>query len=61
MDVNTGRTVTRFNPGRGIMSSPAIDKKTGELYIQSNEGYLYALRVYWKKADSYPWSRKKRL
>lgn len=49
MDVNTGKVVASFNPGRGITSPPAIDKKTGELYIQSNEGYLYALRVYWKK------------
>ncbi len=62
MNADTGEIVTRFRFGRGMTASPLIDKKTGDLYIQSNEGYLYALQVYWEKVqNSYPWSKRKKL
>ena len=48
IDSSTGRFLTKFNPGMGLMARPQIDLNTGELYFISNDANLFALRLFWK-------------
>lgn len=47
LDVNTGKEVSSFDPGRGIMSTPAIDEKNSQVYFISGEANVYAMEAKW--------------
>ncbi|MBI3182308.1 MAG: PQQ-binding-like beta-propeller repeat protein [Myxococcales bacterium] len=43
VDPSTGRAQTAFDPGKGVTATPA--KAAPRLYVLSNLGYLYAMRL----------------
>ena len=43
VDPSTGRTRLEWDPGQGVSSTPVY--ADGHLYVLSNNGYLYALRL----------------
>lgn len=47
LDPETGKQVAHFEPGRGILATPAIDEKNSKIYIISGEANLYALDANW--------------
>lgn len=55
LDPETGRKVSHFEPGRGILASPAIDEKKSRVYFISGEANLYAVDAQWgwKPLSSY--------
>lgn len=50
LDPETGKKVAHFEPGRGILASPAIDEKKSRIYFISGEANLYALEAQWSWA-----------
>ncbi len=50
LDANTGKQISSFDPGRGIMSTPSIDDKNNYVYFISGEANVYAIEAKW----SYP-------
>jgi outer membrane protein assembly factor BamB len=56
LDGRTGEFITTFEPGRGVTSTPYVDKKTNDVYFMSADANLFALRLDWRKAISeWPW------
>jgi len=56
LDSQSGAFVGKYSPGRGIMSSPLIDQKTGDLYFISADANLNAMKLTWKKeTERWPW------
>jgi len=47
LDAATGKQISSFAPGRGILSPPTVDEKTSMVYFISNEANLYGLRIGW--------------
>lgn len=47
---NDGHLITAFSPGRGILATPRVVEKTGEVFFISNEANLYSLVLGWKRA-----------
>lgn len=47
LDANTGKQVASFDPGRGIMSTPSMDDKAGQIYFISGEANVYAMEAKW--------------
>lgn len=47
LDANTGKVVSSFDPGRGIMSTPSVDDKTNHIYFISGEANVYAMEAKW--------------
>lgn len=43
----TGKLLQVFNPGRGMCAAPALDADGRNLYVLSNSGSLYALKLIW--------------
>ncbi len=55
-DARTGKTITRFEPGRGLVAQPSIDKETGDVFFVSNEANLYAMKLRFEKTtEKLPW------
>jgi outer membrane protein assembly factor BamB len=50
LDGNTGKQISSFDPGRGIMSTPSVDDKNNHIYFISGEANIYAMEAKW----SYP-------
>ncbi|WP_413291500.1 PQQ-binding-like beta-propeller repeat protein [Bdellovibrio sp. HCB337] len=50
LDANTGKQVSSYSPGRGIMSTPLVDDKNNHIYFISGEANVYAMEAKW----SYP-------
>jgi outer membrane protein assembly factor BamB len=48
LDSGTGKFVGSFNPGRGIMSTPAVDEKANRAYFISGESNLYSMDIGFK-------------
>ena len=48
LESGTGREIGHFEPGKGIMSPPAIDEKKNMVYFISNEANLYGIEAKWK-------------
>lgn len=48
LDKKTGRAMSSFEPGRGILSPIAVNEKRSELYFISGEANLYSMGVAWK-------------
>jgi outer membrane protein assembly factor BamB len=57
LDAASGKQISSFNPGRGILSPPTVDEKTGMVYFISNEANLYGLRVGWSNKAEIPYLR----
>lgn len=51
IDKSSGEIVSRFEPGRGIMSPIAVDPVEKSLYFISGEANLYKIGVLWKKPN----------
>lgn len=49
VNAKTGDEVTQFETGRGVNAAPAVDSKTGRVYVVSNEGNLFGLAFKWRK------------
>lgn len=57
-DAQTGRSINRFEPGRGLVSRPAVREDSGEVFFISNNANLYALKMGLRRwADRLPWQR----
>ncbi|MGZ3744009.1 MAG: outer membrane protein assembly factor BamB family protein [Pseudobdellovibrionaceae bacterium] len=50
LDANTGKQISAFDPGRGIMATPSVDDKNNHIYFISGEANVYAMEAKW----SYP-------
>lgn len=48
LDVRTGKKMNSFEPGRGILATPAVDSSLGRVYFISGEGNLYSIEALWK-------------
>ncbi len=57
LDAATGKSISSFHPGRGILSPPTVDEKNNMVYFVSNEANLYGLRVGWVPAPAIPYLR----
>ncbi len=51
VDPETGKKVNHFEPGRGILASPAIDETNSRIYFISGEANLYAVDARWNWAS----------
>lgn len=47
LDQGTGKKIGEFEPGRGILSTPAIDEKSERLYFVSGEANIYSIEARW--------------
>ncbi|MCE3009937.1 MAG: PQQ-binding-like beta-propeller repeat protein [Proteobacteria bacterium] len=47
VDVQSGRLINKYTPGRGIFSSPLVDEKRGQVAFISGEGNLYLMSAQW--------------
>lgn len=57
-DAQTGKLVARFEPGRGLVAQPSIDRETGDVYFISNDANLYAMKFKFEKAsERLPWQQ----
>lgn len=57
-DANTGNELAEFEPGHGVVGSPAIDEKSGMIYFISNGANLYAMKLMFiRPNDLLPWQR----
>lgn len=55
-NAENGKTVARYEPGRGLVSQPSIDQKTGDIYFISNDANLFAMRLKFERAsEKLPW------
>lgn len=57
VDAGTGKQISSFSPGRGILSPPTVDEKNRMVYFISNEANLYGLRIGWARAPAIPYLR----
>lgn len=57
LDSGSGKYVASFNPGRGILSPPAVNKDSDVVYFISNEANLYAIKIGWAEAPAFPYLR----
>ncbi|HEX4926212.1 MAG TPA: PQQ-binding-like beta-propeller repeat protein [Bdellovibrionales bacterium] len=48
VEAKTGQDVAQFQTGHGVNAAPAIDPKTGHVYVMSNEGNLFSLAFKWQ-------------
>ena len=53
-----GKSLARYEPGRGLVSQPSIDPKTGDIYFISNDANLFAMRLKFERAsEKLPWQK----
>lgn len=58
LDEKNGKWVNSYAPGRGIMSRPTIDPKTGKAYFISVNANLFAMKLNWRaKNEEWPWDK----
>jgi len=48
LDADTGLEKNHFEPGHGLLSSPAVDEKNNRVYFISGEGNLYSIHADWE-------------
>lgn len=49
IDSNSGSQLGSMEPGRGILSAPQVDEKSGRIYFISGEANVYAIDAGWIK------------
>lgn len=54
LEANSGRELGHFEPGRGLLSPPAVDGVNNTVYFISNEANLYAIEAKWAPAPALP-------
>ncbi|MFN7728056.1 MAG: hypothetical protein ACK5P7_02750, partial [Bdellovibrio sp.] len=54
VEASAGRELGHFEPGRGILSPPAIDDRHNMVYFVSNEANLYAIEAKWAPPKMLP-------
>lgn len=47
VDALSGKKISSFEPGRGILSQSTVDEKTSRVYFISNEANIYSLEAKW--------------
>lgn len=57
LDANTGKSVSSFDPGRGIMSTPLVDDRNNQVYFISGEANVYAMEAKWGYPQWIPYLR----
>lgn len=57
LDSGSGRWIAAFDPGRGILSPPTVNKDSDFVYFISNEANLYAIKVGWNYTPAFPYLR----
>jgi outer membrane protein assembly factor BamB len=57
LDAATGKLISQFTPGRGLLSAPLVDEAHDRIYFISGEANLYGLQVGWKPAPLIPYLR----
>ncbi len=58
VDAGTGKSISSFSPGRGILSPPTVDEKSSMVYFISNEANLYGIKIGWVQAPIIPYLRQ---
>lgn len=53
LNIDNGKFVNSFEPGRGIFSKPYVDEKKSEVMFISGEAYLYNLKLVKNKVQSF--------
>lgn len=54
-----GKKVGSYTSGRGLLASPHVDQRQGEVFFISNDGNLFKLKLSWEKTGHrMPWERK---
>lgn len=57
LDLATGKEIAHFAPGRGIMSPPAVDEKSGRVFFISGEANVYSIRAGWTARPAFSFLR----
>jgi outer membrane protein assembly factor BamB len=57
LDLQNGKLIERFTPGRGIFSAPLVDEKKGQVAFISGEGNLYLMNARWAYKKHIPYLR----
>ncbi len=57
LDKGTGKKIGEYEPGRGILSTPAVDEKNERLYFISGEANVYSLEARWENPSPFPYLR----
>lgn len=55
LDAASGKLVSSFDPGRGILSAPLVDEKNSRVFFISNEANLYSLKIGWVTPKHIPY------
>lgn len=56
VDARDGRLLHSYDTGKGVLSRPVVDTAKNELYVQSVESKLFALKVSWVRPEGLmPW------
>lgn len=53
LNLNTGKVLGSFDPGRGILGTPTVDLEKNRVYFISNEANLYAIEGVWTIPDHF--------
>ncbi|MDZ4676215.1 MAG: PQQ-binding-like beta-propeller repeat protein [Oligoflexia bacterium] len=52
----SGKLVAKYRPGAGVFATPALDPKTGQLYVYSNQANVHLLKIVWHRPqDDWEW------
>jgi outer membrane protein assembly factor BamB len=52
----SGKLLASYRPGVGVFATPALDAKTGEVWIHSNQANLHKLKIFWwRPQDNLEW------
>lgn len=54
LDMNTGKEVGSFSPGRGVLAAPLVDEQSSRVYFISGESNVWALEAAWKRKSDWP-------
>ncbi len=57
LDSGTGRVVGSFDPGRGVLSPPAVDEPNNRVFFISGEANIYSLEVGFRRSALIPYLR----
>lgn len=55
VDALSGKKISHFEPGRGILSQATVDEKSSRVYFISNEANVYSLEAKWDYPQHIPY------
>lgn len=57
LDSGSGKKLGSFEPGRGILSPPAVQRDLDLVYFISNEANLFGVKIGWQNMDTFSYLR----